>query len=79
MSIVGESFLPDANLPTPNWQTGTGYMNMNTSFYYPLSTVAPVTFVTVTFKLNSGYGQSTMQIANLIVADASGKIARATR
>jgi hypothetical protein len=74
MFIVGESFLPDANLPIPNWETGTGYMSMNTTFGVALSSVNPVAIVMVTFELNSGYGLSAMHIANLIVADASGNI-----
>jgi hypothetical protein len=72
MSIVGESFFPTTTV-TPNWQVGTGFMSMDNSFN-PSLTVGntPSIIATLTFKLNSGYGISAMNITNLIVTNSTG-------
>jgi hypothetical protein len=74
MAIVGESFLPDANLPIPVYfQSGNGFMSTNMTFSVPISTVSPVTILDLTFKLYSRFAQSLIHIDSLVVADASGQ------
>lgn len=74
IAIVGESFLPDANFPSPAYfQSGSGFISTNVTFGVPLSTVSPVTILTLTFKLYDRYCQSLIHIDNLTVADGSGQ------
>jgi hypothetical protein len=74
MAIVGESFLPDANLPSSTYfQSGNGFMSTNVSFGIPMSSVSPVTILDLTFKLYGRYCQSVLHIDSLVVADPSGQ------
>lgn len=74
IAIVGGSFLPDANLPSPTYfQSGSGFMSMNVTFGIPMSTVSPVTILDLTFKLYGRYCQSLLHIDSLAVADPSGQ------
>jgi hypothetical protein len=74
IAIVGASFLPDANLPSPTYfQSGNGFMSTNVTFGIPMSTVSPVTILDLTFKLYNRYCQSSLHIDSLVVADPSGQ------
>ena len=74
IAVVGVSFLPDANLPSPTYfQSGNGFMSTNVTFGSPISTVSPVTILDLTFKLYNRYCQSSLHIDSLVVADASGQ------
>ena len=74
IAIVGQSFLPDANLPSPTYfQSGSGFISTNVTFGVPMSTVSPVTILTLTFKLYGRYCQSLIHIDSLTVADFSGQ------
>ena len=74
IAVVGVSFLPDANLPSPMYfQSGNGFMSYNVTFGSPLSTVSAVTILDLTFKLYNRYCQSSLHIDSLVVADASGQ------
>ena len=74
IAIVGQSFLPDANLPSPTYfQSGSGFISTNVTFGVPISTVSPVTILTLTFKLYNRYCQSLIHIDSLVVADSSGQ------
>lgn len=75
IAIVGVSFLPDANLPSPMYfQSGNGFMSTNVTFGSPISTVSPVTILDLTFKLYNRYCESSLHIDSLVVADPSGQI-----
>ena len=75
IAIVGVSFLPDANLPSPMYfQSGNGFMSTNVTFGSPISTVSPVTILDLTFKLYNRYCESSVHIDSLVVADPSGQI-----
>jgi hypothetical protein len=74
IAVVGVSFLPDANLPSPTYfQSGNGFMSTNVTFGSPISTVSPVTIIDLTFKLYNRYCQSSLHIDSLVVADSSGQ------
>jgi len=74
IAVVGVSFLPDANLPTPTYfQSGNGFMSTSMSFGSPISTVSPVTILDLTFKLYDRYCESSLHIDSLVVADPSGQ------
>ncbi len=75
IALVGVSFLPDANLPTPMYfQSGNGFMSTNVTFGSPIRTVSPVTIIDLTFKLYNRYCESSLHIDSLVVADLSGQI-----
>jgi hypothetical protein len=73
LSVVSESFLPEANLPTPNWRVDgyAGTFWANVTYESPLNTVPPVTIATITFKI-SNYGISPLTFSNDKLGNSTG-------
>ena len=73
LSIVSESFLPEDNLPTPNWiidgYAGTFWANV--TYETPLSTVPPVTIATIKFKITN-YGLSPLIFSSDKLGNSTG-------
>jgi hypothetical protein len=73
LAVVSESFLPDANLPTPNWQVNgnTGTFWANVTYDTPINSVPPITIATITFKI-SNYGTSPLTFTNDKLGNTTG-------
>ena len=73
LSVVSESFLPEANLPTPNWMVDgyAGTFWANVTYDSPLNTVPPLTIATITFKI-SNYGISPLVFSNDKLGNSTG-------
>jgi hypothetical protein len=73
LAVVSESFLPDANLPTPNWQINgnAGTFWANVTYDSPLNSVPPITIATITFKI-SNYGTSPLTFTNDKLGNTTG-------
>ncbi len=73
LTVVSESFLPEANLPTPNWQINgyAGTFWTNVTYNTPLNSVPPVTIATITFKI-SNYGTSPLTFTNDKLGNTTG-------
>jgi uncharacterized protein (DUF2141 family) len=71
--VVSESFLPEANLPTPNWMVDgyAGTFWANVTYDSPLNTVPPLTIATITFKI-SNYGISPLVFSNDKLGNSTG-------
>lgn len=75
LSIVSESFLPEANLPTPNWVVNgyAGTFWANVTYETPLNTVPPVTITTITFKVMN-YGVSPLTFSDDKLGNSTGSL-----
>jgi len=73
LSIVSESFLPEDNLPTPNWIVNgyAGTFWANVTYETPLDTVPSVTIATITFKITN-YGISPLTFSNDKLGNSTG-------
>jgi hypothetical protein len=73
LSVVGESFLPEANHPTPNWNVngGAGTFWANVTYENALDSVPPVTIATITFKI-ANYGISPLTFSNDKLGNSTG-------
>jgi hypothetical protein len=73
LTIVSEFFLPEANLPTPNWQISgnAGTFWTNVTYNTALNSVPPVTIAIITFKI-SNYGTSPLTFTNDKLGNTTG-------
>lgn len=73
LSVVSESFLPEANLPIPNWRVDgyAGTFWANVTYGSPLNTVPPLTIATITFKI-SNYGISPLTFSDDKLGNSTG-------
>jgi len=73
LSVVSESFLPDDNLPTPNWIVNgyTGTFWANVTYETPLNTIPPITIATITFMITN-YGISPLTFSDDKLGNSTG-------
>ncbi len=73
LSVVTETFLPEANLPTPNCivnaRAGTFWANV--TYETPIDTVPPVTVATIKFRVMN-YGISPLTFSNDKLSNTTG-------